>query len=327
MTKESKNKIVLAGFVMAVVIGVLWWQQYLKSQKQGNQFINVDSAAITKIQIVNLEDSAHSKIYLEKSNQGWKLNSRFTAEPKLLALFLNIYSSLEIQMPVPNSISDSINKLLTNKGLLIRFFSQEKLCSQVIIGDRNSEKNGNYAKIPLQNDLYIIANPGFSYSLLDITSSEVRFWRNKTLIEINPNLIQSASLIYKENPEKSFQIQLGNPQTVKLFNAQNKAVEKFNSEKILTYCSYFSKIEFESIISKPNKIIDSLANATYYFDLKLTLTNEQKMEMKAYRIVDKHNKSGFDVNRFFIKLANEENIYVMKYYDFDPVLKEIDYFY
>jgi len=135
------------------------------------------------------------------------------------------------------------------------------------------------------------------------------------------------------NPEKSFTLKNFNDGSFALLNHKSQPESNFSVEKAARYFTYFQNIQFEDVLSGWSiEKKDSVLKSKPYIIISVQDMNGVESNLKIFRkqsdngIDDFGEKTEFDMNRAYAMLNNNNELLLIQYYTFDPLLKEIDYF-
>jgi len=318
-----KNKILLIILFLILLSISLYFLFFFKNNSSINKseinFKIGDTSFIHKIIIENNDNS----IILEKKDFFWQLNSLYSVNSKAINNLLISTTLLELKSPVPANAKKVLSEKLRNSKKISFFDDKDKLIKCFFLGEQTTNKSGNYMLLQESKNPYIIFIPSISSDLNNYFNSDEMFWRDKTIFRYKPNYIKQIAVNYPKNKEKSFVIeQQGNHNFILKKNINSENFILIDNESIYNYLSYFDKIEFESFYTSNNNLIDSLKSIPPEFIFSVTDKTGNINNIKAYQKTD--NKQ-IDTDNF-IAIFNNNEIVVVKYYNFDLLLKSYEYF-
>ncbi len=287
-------------------------------------FVLNDTSFISRIIIS--KDTA--TVMLSKENGKWMVNKAFDANTALIKRFFKTFSNLSIVAPISNRIKDSIMNDLEKNALEIQIFEGNNEAYNYLLGNMNRPATGNYL---MCNGRTAILNSGSVIKdLKEIVSINSLFWRNKIVFNKIPGTIKSVQIDNIKHPEKSFKIEKQNDKTN--FFISGKIFEKYDTQKINRFLTYFSNIYFEQIETKlTKKQLDTILNQNKAWKISLSDINNIDYELNLYLKPEKIYKDSlsthFDLNKIYGKMNKEKHILIFNYYVIDPILKEPDYFF
>ncbi len=318
-----KNKIILIILFSILSVISIYFLVFYKNNSSINQseinFKIDDTSSVFKIVIEKNENS----IVLEKNENFWQLNNLYSANSKAINNLLISLTLLELKSPIPSNAKKVLFDKLSNSKKVSFFDDKNNLIKYFYIGEQTTNKSGNYMLLGGSENPYIIFISSVISDLNNYFNIDEMFWRDKTIFRYKPNNINLIAINYPQNKEKSFLIEQKENENYILKN--NKNSENFislNKEVIYNYLSYFDKIEFESFYSANENFKDSLNLTQAEFIFSVTDKNGNTNTVKAYQ---KSDNEIIDTDNF-IAIFNNNEIIVVKYYNFDLLLKSYEYF-
>lgn len=294
--------------------------------KDDSDFAINEINKVTKIVLT----SEQGKVELTKIPEGWQVNKRFMARENSVEFLLQVLSRLKIKSPVSDEKFSKETKALTRNVVFIEVFEQLRRVKSFSLYKVNSNSYTNYARKREGANSYVLYIPGFNKPIGSLFVTEEKFWKPYIIFNYPPGMIKAVKMDYPDSPEKSFRIlKTGNNRYKLLRNA--KEVPVFDTLAIERYLSYFRNIRFiRWELGIDSAETDSVISTTPEFILTVTdITGENntiKIYSKLVSIVDKGDMLTVSQNEVFVKQNDEKELKVARYFDLDPVIKEIKYF-
>jgi uncharacterized protein YbdZ (MbtH family) len=325
------RKIVLYIIVVIVLIigaGIIYFT------KMGNPFGKDDSDfAIDEINKVTkiVLTSKQGKVELIKLPEGWQVNKRFMARESSVEFLLQVLSRLKIKSPVSDEKFSKETKILTKNVVFIEVFEQLRRIKSFSLYKVNSNSYGNYARKREGTNPYVLYIPGFNKPIGSLFVTEEKFWKPYIIFNYQPGMIKAVKMDYPDSPEKSFRIVKTGDNRYKLLQ-NGKEVPVFDTLAIERYLSYFRNIRFVRWeLGIDSAETDSVISTTPEFILTVTDKTGNHNTIKTYSmlvsLVDRKNMLTASHNEVFVKQNDEKELSVARYFDLDPVIKEIKYFF
>jgi len=153
------------------------------------------------------------------------------------------------------------------------------------------------------------------------------YWQPYTLFNLLPSKIASVNFENISDSASSFSIVNRNHHYT--VSGNNRELEGWDSTLVSRYLSYFTRIPFESWASdiepEEKKMIESqqplfriTVNSTGGMETVLTLWE---------RLIRENGIIVKDSDRLFGKTNERDEIFIMSYFDIDPLLKRRSYFF
>jgi len=318
-----KNKIILITLFSILLIISIYLLFFHKNNNSINQseinFKIDDTSSIFKIII----EKNKSSINLEKNENFWQLNNSYSVNSKAINNLLLSLTLFELKSPVPANAKKVLYAKLRNSKKISFFNDKNNLIKYFYIGEQTTNKSGNYMLLGESKNPYIIFIPLVRSDLNNYYNIDEMFWRDKTIFRYKPNDIKQIAINYPQNKEKSFLIkQKENKNFILKKDEDSEDLISLDKESIYNYLSYFNKIEFERFYSANENFKDSLNSAQAEFIFSVTNKEGNINTIKAYQ---KSDNEIIDTDNF-IAIFNDNEIIVVKYYNFDLLLKSYEYF-
>lgn len=282
--------------------------------KTETEFSIKDTSSINKIVITENDES----VILEKIENIWKINNSTNARNENIKTMLNTLFLMELKSPIPDNAQDFITETLLNSKR-VDVYTNNEIIKSYYIGTQTSEKNANYMMLENSENAYIVQIPSLNADISESFPSDSKVWKGNIIFSYNFDEISEIQLIYNEKPENSFRI-IKSENDFKVFDYNENLIENINSENITKYFSYFSEIKFENYIENTN--IEELKKNKPFIIVKITDSENNVNLFQGFYIFEKGTKN---INKFS-GILNENEIVDVKFYDFDLILKTLDYF-
>ena len=324
------RKIILYIIVVIVLITVAG---IIYLTKMGIPFGKDDSGfAIDKINKVTriVLTSEQGKVELTKIPEGWQVNKKFMAREGSVEFFLQVLSRLKIKSSVSEKKFSKETKTLTENIVFIEVFEQLRRVKSFFIYKVNSNSYANYVCKREGANPYVLYIPGYNKPVGSLFVTKEKFWEPYIIFDYRPKMIKAVKMDYPDSPEKSFRIVKTEKNRYKLLQ-DGKDIHMFDTLAIKRYLSYFRNIRFDRWEWGIDSVkIDSVISTTPEFILTVTDNTGELNTIKTYSklmsLVDMEDVLTISHNEVFVKKNNEKKLSVARYFDLDPVIKEIKYF-
>jgi len=320
------NKIAIR-YILFILIGMVILLFLLKEKspfgKNNTSFAVKSGTEITRIDLFQ----GDNRLSLQKSGKDWKVN-RTKATRKSAVLFI-IRALKEIKIKSPVSPEIFRNEII-GKGIIpvkVNVYERRKLVKSFYVYKTTSNTYGNIMKMKASSKPFIVFMPGYEDNIGTHFTLNELFWQPYTVYNLLPSEIASIELDNYSEAEASFRI-TNNKNRFSL-SYSNGYLSGWDTSRVKRYVTYFTYIPFES----------------WAFDL----TGDEKKQIKSqpplYRInVNKtgggnigltiwekwnlgDGKKNRDTDRVWAKLDEVNTIFIMRYFDVDPILKKKSYFF
>ena len=309
-------------FYIIAVIVLITGAGIIYLTKMGTPFGKDDSGfAIEKVNKVTkiVLTSEQGKVELTKIPEGWQVNKRFMAREGSVEFLLQVLSRLKIKSPVSDEKFLKETKTITENVVFIEVFEQLRRIKSFSLYKVNSNSYANYARKREGANPYVLYIPGFNKPVGSLFVTKEKFWKPYIIFNYRPGMIKAVKMDYPDSPEKSFRIVKTGKNRYKLLQ-DGREVSVFDTLAIERYISYFRNIRFDRWELGIDSVeIDSVISTTPEFILTVTDSTGEHNTIKTYSKTPSHNE-------VFVNQNDEKELSVARYFDLDPVIKEIKYF-
>ena len=319
------NKIVIWIALIIVMIGLLVLIILQRSSpfgKSNSSFFSDPSADITKIEL----SEGNRKISLIKENGNWLINGNEDARKNGVLNLIRILQEIKIKSPVSPELFESE---VTSKGLIpikVKVYEKRKLLKSFLVYKTRSNVYGNIMKINQQSKPFIVYMPGYEGDIGPGFIVNELFWQNYTLFNLMPSEISSVKLENLSDTASSFSIINKNHHFV--LSGTQPGHNAWDSTLVTRYISYFARVPFESwaleLGDDQKKIIES--QQPMYKLTVTTYANKETILTLWARTKDNNGTQTNDTDRLWGKTQVHDELFSIRYFDIDPILKKRSYF-
>jgi hypothetical protein len=317
-------------------------------RKKSNIFAVNDTTNITKF---FLADKNNNTVKVTRSDNGeWILNDKYSANPAMVHIMLKTFIGIDIKAPVAKSARNTIIRVMAGKSVKteiyqrvyrinifdwIKLFPHEKLTRTYYVGDATMDNSGTFMLMQGTEEPYIVNIPGFRGFVSTRYSAMEADWRNHSVFKFRIPEIQSVSVRFFENPEKSYLITNENNRSFTLTSlSDNRNMNRFDTLKVVEYLHRYHDLNYESILNDMTKSKrDSIISATPTYEVelvdKLGKTHSLKTWKRAAYIGQLDldgNQAKWDLERMYALIDNSEYLVVIQYFVFNDILVPLQWF-
>jgi hypothetical protein len=320
------NKIVVTGVSLLVAILLLFFILYKNRSPFGNDnssFGSEPDKGITKIEFLQGE----KKLLLEKKGDNWLLNGKTETRKTGILFILKILQEIKIKSPVSAELFKSE---ITDKGSIpveVKVFEKRKLLKSFLVYKTNSNIYGNIMKIREKSKPFIVYIPGYEGDMGSAFTLNELFWQPYILFNLMPSEIASVKFENISDTASSFSILNNNHHSV--LSGLPKRMTGWDSSLVIRYLSYFTRITFESwAIEMGGAEKKSIESQRPLYRLIVNTKEGKTTELTLWEIVaDINGEKKKDTDRLLGKTQNSDELFVIRYFDIDPLLKKRSYFF
>jgi hypothetical protein len=290
--------------------------------KSNSSFAVSPEVKITRIDFYQ----GNNKLSIEKSGELWLINKKYEARKSAVLFTLNMLREIKIKSPVSAEIftNEVVNKKLD--PVKVNIFEKRRLVKSFFVYKTASNVYGNIMKIKASSKPFIVYIPGYEENIgIHFIVNEL-FWQPFMVFNLSPSQITSVKLENLVDTSSSFLINCDRKGY--MLSDLNRNITGWDTLKVQRYLSYYTAIPFEKwafgLPESEKKSIESV-----YPIYRITVNQSDGNEIiltvwEKWNIIDGVKKT--DTDRIWAKTNSRDEIFVMRYFDLDPVLKKRSYF-
>ncbi|HSH51614.1 MAG TPA: hypothetical protein VK982_07810 [Bacteroidales bacterium] len=328
--KNIKITLLVVSLLLAIAATYFFTDSKGTLSRRNTHFAVEKTDQIDKIKI----SSPKEKMVIIKENKQWKINNKYIARQRIVENFLMALNRIQISSPVSNTEKDRLAKVLESEGKLVEIYRKNRTLRKYYVSTPEIDPNKTYMMMAKRDEPISVRIPSFKGLVAELFSTDESLWRDKTIFDYQPQNIKSITAEYFDDPSKSFTIiNYGNGTFSLKQPDEGSFVEVFDIENVARYFTYFQGIRFERIETNLSKQkTDSLLQSEPYCTISVTDVDDFTNSITIYRKPPEKefdefgNKLKFDYNRAYAIFNQNNELIIIQYYIFDPLLKEIDYF-
>lgn len=320
------NKLIIRIALFLVVVGLLILIILQRRAPFGNtnsSFSTDPSIDITKIEF----SEGNVKMYLVKENGNWLVNGKTDARKSGVLYIIRILKEIKIKSPVSPELFESE---VTAKGLIpvkVKVSEKRKLLKSFMVYKTRSNVYGNIMKINQQSKPFIVSMPGYEGDIGPGFTVNELFWQNYTLFNLMPSEISSVKLENLSDTASSFSILNKNHHFV--LSVMQPGQNSWDSTLVIRYISYFARVPFESwALDLTDNEIKTIESQQPLYKLTITTSVNKDIILTLWeRTKDDNGILSKDTDRLWGKTQDRDELFSIRYFDIDPVLKKRSYFF
>ena len=318
------NKIYIRNISLTVVLIVLLVLVFIfKGRspfgKRESFFVSDPEKEITRIELIQ----GRENLVLALNEDNWLVNGKHEARKSPVRFILRVLTEMKIKSPVSPELFDSE---IISKGILpvrVRVYEKRRLLRSFYVYKTTSNRYGNIMKMKERTRPFIVHVPGYEENIGSAFTPEELYWLPYTVFNVLPSEISSVTLEIIADPASSFTIS-NTGSKYKLSDMRN-ILSGWDSSRVKRYISYFTMVPFESWafdIGESEK--NRLASASPAFRISLRKSNGGEVNLTLW---ERYPDGKKDTDRLWGKTEDQENFFIIRYFDIDPLLKKISYFF
>lgn len=321
MKRVLAISILLSGVILFLVI--MLFKTRTPFGKSNSDFSSKPKQEITKI--VLSQDG--QELILEKSGEEWMINDKTKARKSGINFIIRILTEAKIKSPVSPELfnSEIIEKEIV--PVKVKVYEGRRALKSFVVYKTGSNSYGNIMKIKERAKPFIVYVPGYEVNIGSVFTLNELFWQPYTIFNLPPSEITSVHFENLSDTSSSFAI--FKKEGKYSFSGTKSELSGWDTSLVIRYLSYFTWIPFESWAFNLRSVEKSLTEQQYPL-YRLTLVSSEGYTT----ILNLWEKTKFedgekkiDTDRLLGKTQANDDFFVVRYFDIDPVLKRRSYFF
>jgi hypothetical protein len=315
-------RVILLSIAVALIL-ILLLRNRIPFGKGNSSFASEPGRDITRIEL----SESGKKLSLEKKGENWVINEKTEARKSGILFIIRILREIKIKSPVSDEL---FNSEIREKGIepvRIKVYDHKKLIKSFLVYRTSSNNYGNIMKIREKSKPFIVYVPGYEGDIGSAFTLSDLFWQPYTVFNLLPSEISVVKLENISDSSSSFSIIGRNPHFT--LAAGNRKLTGWDSALVTRYLSYFAWIPFEKwaleMGSDEKKLVES-RQPLYRITVR-TSTGKETVLTLWERMKADHGEIQTDTDRLLGKTQSDDEFFILRYFDIDPLLKKRSYFF
>ncbi len=305
----------LATIAVSLALLYFLFRDHIPFGKSNTEFAVSSGTVITRIDLI----SGRNKVILRQKGDTWTVNNDSEARKSAVFFILKALKELKIKSPVTAGVFRS--EVIDRKTEPVRVvaYHNRRPVKSFYVYRTSSNLYGNIMKVKSGSKPYIVYIPGYEDNIGSFFIAQEDFWVPFTAFKILPSEIESIELQNIKEPGESFRLIRGGNRFM------IEGIES-DSAKVMRYVSYFTSVSFESwadpVGDGQKKVEDT--EPLYRIKVKQKVSGEEVLTVWERRSQSDSLKT--DTDRVWAEKNNGKGLFVMRYFDLDPLIKKRSYF-
>jgi len=320
------NKIVIRSVLLSVAIGLLLIVVFKGRSpfgKNNSSFASEPQKEITKIEF----SEGGRRLSLEKEGENWLINGKIETRKSGILFIIRVLQEIKIKSPVSAELFESE---IRGKGIVpvrVKVYEKRKLLKTFLVYKIRSNTYGNIMKIKEGSKPFIVYVPGYEGDIGSGFTLDELFWQPYTVFNVLPSEIASVNFENLSDTASSFLIVNKNHHSI--ISGMTRDLTGWDSTLVTRYLSYFIWIPFESwafeITEEEKKMIESQQPL---YRITVNTTGGRKTVLTLWeRMTGENGTKTKDSDRLLGKTQTRDELFIIRYFDIDPLLKKRSYFF
>ena len=311
--------IIISGIIVILLYGI----RRSPFGRDNTSFAVKEGTDITGIDLIQGE----KKVILRKEDNEWRLNSTLEVRKSAVQFITRTLREMRIKSPVSAEMfrSEIADKKI--EPVRVNVYERRRVVRSFYVYKTGANIYGNIMKIRPSSGPFIVYLPGYEDNIGSHFVVNELFWQTFDVFRLLPSQIESVELRNFIDRESSFTVR--NSGEIFSVYDSNGPVTGCDPAKVKRYISYFVNVSFESwafdldeeqkreiLASEPlyNVVVIKADGGT----IKLTVWEKWKYE---------NGEKVKDSDRVWGETNDGKGVFVMRYFDLDPVIKKKSYFF
>jgi hypothetical protein len=320
------SKLIFRGIVVLAILVLLLLLLFRNRLPFGSA--NSNFACDPKDEITRIEFAAGEKqLSLEKRGDTWLVGGTKEARKNGILFITKVLREIRIKSPVS---SELFNTEIKEKGIeaeKIKVYSGRKLIRSFLVYKTASNPYGNIMKLREGSKPFIVFVPGYDGEIGSAFTLNELFWQPYTIFNLLPSEIATIGFENFADTASSFRISAHNHHFA--LSAPARPLAGWDSALVTRYLSYFAYIPFEKWetgmgAAEKKKIELSVP----LYRISVLGTTGKKSILTMWELEHEENgKRVRDSDRLLGKTQANDEFFILRYFDIDPLIKKRSYFF
>jgi hypothetical protein len=320
------SKILIKGIILIAVIGIVLLILFTGRSpfgKSNSSFATEPGKEITRIEL----SSAGKRLTLEKKGDNWLINGKTEARKSGIIFIERVLTEIKIKSPVSSGLFESDIKAKNIIPVKVKVFENRRLLKTLLVYKTLSNPYGNIMKINESSKPFIVYMPDYEGNIGSAFITNELYWQPSIVFNLLPSEIKSVNFENFSDTTLSFRITKTDQKY--FFSGSTRNNKGLDSSLIIRYISYFARVPFESWVfdmtDTEKKSIEA-SQPLYRITVSTTLNTKIILNLWAIQNIDNGIKKT-DSDRLLGKTDTNEELFILRYFDIDPLIKKRSYFF
>ncbi|MFO7852718.1 MAG: hypothetical protein ACQERS_00160 [Bacteroidota bacterium] len=288
-----------------------------------NSVFHVENAG--RIKRITIRDNRRS-VNLNLESGRWYVNGEKEARPRAVNLILKALEDIRIKSPVSAGLYKEVLDNKNTREIEVKVYDKRKILQSFYIYRNAKEKHPGIMQKRKKTKPFIVHIPGYEIDPSSYFVTDETYWVPFTVFELSPDEITEIHFEYFHKPDSSFCLEHEGGAIT--YSSEHYSHEIIDTMAIARYFSYFTYVPFEKWAYDINaNEKDSITSRRPYFSLEVITEHSDTTELFTWeKYIRKENITKEDTDRLWGSLNRGEDLFIIKYYDLDPLIKGPSYF-
>jgi len=319
------KRVVIILSVVAIIVALL-----LIGGKGRNPFGKTNSSISVpqdrEIDMITMSGEGQTVTLRKEGERKWTINGTAEARLSAISFILQTLHTIEIKSPVTALY---FNENITDKGISpvkVEAYASGRRITSFLVYRFSDDPSGNIVRKTAGSKPFIAHIPGYDLNPGSHFITDPKFWIPYNIFSLSPADIDTVTVSYANRVDDDLVIASGNRgYDIIIGGARPSLVD---TAAIGRYLAYYTFVPFErwALELSITEIEDIVGNDPAY-RITVTLSGGDKETLLLWkRYLLKDNIMVEDTDRLWGSTNGGADIFLVRYYDIDPLIKRADYF-
>lgn len=312
--------VIIVILVLAVIILIIGRRSPFGTR---NSEFHVDNTEKVSRIVINGEKQS---VDLQRTDRGWTVNGKHYARPSAIETVLRVIGQMRIKSPVSSAIFQRVRGDDPAPLIEVQIFAARRQIQSFRIYQDNASSHGGIIQKRKDSKPFYVHVPGYDPDPCSHFVVDEKYWMPYTVFNISPEEIGRIDLRYFSREDSSFSIVIRD-RDILFSNAVYEGAE-LDTAAIGRYFSYFTYVPFERWVhgnlSSAGRLFTGIRP---YFRLDVFNDDADTLSLMTWTMMKKQGGSATeDTDRLLGSTNGGDDMFIIKYYDLDPLIKGPSYF-
>lgn len=315
--RQIRLLLVLA-FMSALTLVVVLTSHKSTISKSKGTFAVADTASVTA---VHISSTQNSEVMLQRIGHQWFVDGKMLARPDLAAVLLKAVHDIDKSKVVSKSDVKRIISQMSDNGYDVTIYKGRKIAvAYTLLFPDNGDC---YARKSNADVAFAVTVPGYPQYVSIFRLSNAIDWKSRAVFAVSPQNVEQV--IFNDDTDNSFIIKKSGREFDVLSYPIGLKLQNADMEKVASFVSQFRQKDFSAYVQLQQQAIDSITSTKPLFTLSVTTDSGNEFWCKAFERRLPWQGDALDPDNFYL-LLNSGDFVQAKYFDFDPIVKTLEYF-
>lgn len=289
---------------------------------------------------VFLTDHLGNNILLNRTGSGWILNKKYKALPLTVNTLLStLYEQIPLY-PTPKAAHNGVVAQMAGRGIKVEVYDRSGEKMRVFyVGSEVHDMEGTSMLMEGAKRSYVVRLGQYIGLLNSRYSTDFANWRDRTIISLDSNDIQSVSVTYPDAPLNSFTINDDNGKLSMVVDPGVIGTHKMNERRVKSFLGFFTYLTCEGYLNGMTGLDTLLTTAPKKCAIDITSKKGVKQHLDVYwmpmterskntdTIRNKQVPRGYDIDRYYAVGNNFQDTMLIQEFTFGKVFRKAYEFY